>query len=172
MNLLKYTNTVELKISGDPDVFIQTLQKGIVDKLHDWKIATELTDDTIIFRKFVIMGTHTGENKRNAMHIFREGKFRIRKSSSNKIEIYSEIGLDYLLVLSIMIGILGGFFIGVLIGFSITAILSSIVGGFVLSIVVYLFGVNSILTRLDEILETSLTKTGRSIKLSTLKSIP
>jgi hypothetical protein len=160
MNLLKYTNTVELKISGNPDVFIQTLQKGIVDKLHDWKIATELTDDTIIFRRFVIIGTHSRENNRHPMNIFREGKFRIRKNNSTKIEIYSEIELDHLLVLSISIGILGGFFIGVPIGFSLMTILSSVIGGFALSVVVYLFGVNSILTRLDEILETSLKRPG------------
>jgi len=171
MNLLKYTNIIDLKISGNPDTFIQVLQKGIVDKLHSMKIATELTEDAIIFRRLVIIGTHTGENKRHPMNIFREGKFRIRKNSSNKIEIYSEIGLDYLLVLSISIGLLGGFLIVVPIGLSLMAILSSVIGGFVLSVIVYLFGLNSILTRLDEILDTPLKKNRRPIKLSTLKSI-
>jgi pilus assembly protein TadC len=163
MNLLKYTSTNELKISRNSDVFIDVLKKSILDKLHDMGISSELSDDTIIFRRFVIIGTNTGENKKNQMKIFREGKFRIRKNSSKKIEVYSEIELDHLLVLSIMIGISGGFFIGVPIGFSLIAILSSVIGGFVLSIVVYLFGANSILATLNEILETSLAKTQRSI---------
>lgn len=166
MNLLKYTNTVELKISGNPDVFIQTLQKGIVDKLHEMKISTELSDETVFFKRFVIIGTHTGENKRHPMRIFREGKFRIRKSSSNKIEIYSEFGLDYLLVLSVMMGILGGFFIVFALELSIITILSSVISGFALSVAVYLLGLFSILTTLDEILETSLAKTTDRFELS------
>ena len=166
MNILKYTDSNELKISGNSDVFINELKKGIVDKLHELKISTELSDDTIFFKRFVIIGTHTGENKRHPMKIFREGRFRIRKSSSNKIEIYSEIGLDYLLVLSIAIGFLGVFFIVFVLEYPIITILSSIIIGVALSIAVYFLGLMSILTMLDEILETSLAKTTDRFELS------
>lgn len=167
MNLLKYSSSNELKISGNSDVLIDALKIGIVDKLHEMKISTELSDDSITFKRFVIiMGTHDEENKRHPMKIFREGKFRIRKSSSNKIEIYFEIGLDYLLVLSIVIGILGGFIVVFLLEYSIITILSSITSGFSLSVVVYLLGLNSIQTRLDDILETSLAKTRDQFELS------
>jgi hypothetical protein len=130
------------------------------------KISTDLSDDTIFFKRFVIIGTHTGENKRNAMKIFREGKFRIRKSSSKKIEIYSEIELDHLLVLSIVIGILGGFFIVFVLEFSAIGIFSSVISGFALSVAVYLLGLMSIQTRLDEILDTLLAKTTNRFELS------
>jgi hypothetical protein len=167
MNLLKYTSSNELKISGNSDVLIDALKIGIVDKLHEMKISTELSDDSITFKRFVIiMGTHDEENKRHPMKIFREGNFRIRKSSSNKIEIYSEFGLDYLLVLSVMVGIMGGLFIVLALGISTIVILSSVISGFALSVAVYLFGLFSILTTLNEILETSLAKTTDRFELS------
>lgn len=167
MNLLKYSSSNELKISGNSDVLIDALKIGIVDKLHEMKISTELSDDSITFKRFVIiMGTHDEENKRHPLKIFREGKFSIRKSSSKKIEIYSEIELDHLLVLSIVIGILGGLFIVLTLGISTIAILSSVISGFALSVAVYLLGFMSILTTLVNILETSLAKTTDRFELS------
>ena len=155
MNLLKYSSTIEKKIHGNSDLYIDSLMKKIQGKLRNIEAQSETTNDTIIFKRIVRSTTHSGENQREAMKILRDGRIRIRKINSNKIEIFWEVKLDTLLFLSITIGLVLGIVLGLFVESGVLMIISSIIIGLFFSTITYLFGLNSILTTINEILETS-----------------
>ena len=154
MNLLKYSNTIEKKIHGNSDLYIDSLMKKIQEKLRNMGIRSEITNDTIIFKRIFRLASDCGYSKKEALNVFGDGQIRIRKINSNKIEVFWEVELDALLALSIVIGFIVGLFVGLFVGFSGLMIISTIIIGLVFSTISYLFGLNSILTTIDEILET------------------
>ncbi len=156
MNLLKYSNTIEKKIPGNSDLYINSFMKNIQEKLRNIEVRSEITNDTIIFKKIVKLASDFGYSRAEAMNIFRKGQIRIRKINSNNIEIFWEVELDILLFLSIAIGLVIGLIVGLFIGFAGLMIISSIIIGLVFSTITYLFGLNSILTTIDTILKTSI----------------
>jgi len=154
MNLLKYSNTIEKKIHGNSDLYIDSLMKKIQEKLRNIGIRSEIINDMIIFKRIFRLASDCGYSKKEALNVFGDGQIRIRKINSNKIEVFWEVELDALLALSIVIGLIVGLFVGLFVGFSGLMIISTIIIGLVFSTISYLFGLNSILTTIDEILET------------------
>lgn len=156
MNLLKYSTTIEKKIQGNSELYIDSLMKKIQGKLRDIEIRSEITNDTIIFKRTVRIASDCGDTKADTLKIFREGQFRIKKTNSNDIEIFWEVELDTLLFLSITIGSVLGLILGLFVGSGGFMIISSIIIGLAISTIAYLFGLNFILTTIDEIIETSI----------------
>lgn len=152
MNLLKYSNTIEKKIHGNSDLYLNSLMKKIQLKLRNIEARSEITNDTILFKRIVRSTTHSGENKREAMKILRDGQIRIRKINSNKIEIFWEVELDTLLFLSMVIGLV----IGLIAGFASSMIIISMIIGSLFSIIAYFIGCSIIKSKIDEIVETSI----------------
>jgi len=157
MILLKYSNTIEKKIHGNSDLYIDSLMKKIQGKLRNIEIRSEIINDTIIFKRTVRIASDCGDTKADTLKILREGQFRIKKTNSNNIEIFWEVELDTLLFLSITIGLVLGLILGFFIGFGGFMLISSIIIiGLAISTIAYLFGLNFILTTIDEIIETSI----------------
>jgi len=156
MNLLKYSTTIEKKIHGNSDLYIDSHMKMIQGKLRNIDIRSEIMNDTIIFKRTVRIASDCGYSKKEALKILREGHFRIKKNKSNNIEIFWEVKLDSLLFLSIVIGIILGIILGLFVGSGGIMIISSIIIGLVISTIAYLFGFSFILITIDDILETSI----------------
>ena len=151
MNLLKYSSTIEKKIQGNPDLFIDSLLKKIQGKLRNIEIRSEIINDMIIFKRFIKL-----YSKDDAMKALRNGQIKIKKINSNTIEIFWEVELDTLLFLSIITGLVVGLILGLLVGPAGLMILSSIIIGLFSSAITYFIGFNSILTTIDEILEIAI----------------
>ena len=151
MNLLKYSNTIEKQIHGNSDLYIDSILKKIQGKLRDIAIRSEITNNTLRFKKDV-----NNYNRAEALKTLRKGQFRINKINSNKIEIFWEVELDTLLFLSITIGLVLGLILSLFVGSGGFMIISSIIIGLAISTIAYLFGLNFILTTIDEIIETSI----------------
>lgn len=151
MNLLKYSNTIEKKIHGNSDLYIDSLMKKIQEKLRNIEIQSEITNDTIIFKKSVKI-----YSREEALKPLRKGQFRIKKINSNKIEIFWEVELDILLFLAIAIGLVLGLILGLFAESAGLMVVFSIIIGVIFSTLTYLFGLNSILTTIDEILGPSI----------------
>lgn len=151
MNLLKYSNTIEKKIDGNSDLYIDSILKKIQGKLTNIEIRSEITNNTLRFKKDIKI-----YSREEALKPLRNGQFRIRKINSNKIEIFWEVKLDILLFLSIIIGLVSGLILGLFVETVGLIIISSVIIGLFFSTITYLIGLNSILTTIDEILETSI----------------
>ena len=65
MNLLKYSTTVEKKIHGNSELYIDSLMKKIQGKLRDIEIRSEITNDTIIFKRTVRIATGLARSRRS-----------------------------------------------------------------------------------------------------------
>ncbi|WP_319479351.1 hypothetical protein [uncultured Draconibacterium sp.] len=151
MKLLLYSNTIEKRIPGNADLYIESFMKKIQWKLKELEARSEVKINTIEFERTVRNTTHSGENKREALKILREGFVRIEKNGSNKIQIFWEVKLDILLFLSIMVGLI----IGLIVGFIDSGIVLSIITGLLFSIMVYFIGYSVIKIKIDRIVETS-----------------
>lgn len=151
MKLLLYSNTIEKRIPGNADLYIESCMKKIQWKLKELEARSEVKINTIEFERTVRNTTHSGENKREALKILREGFVRIEKNGSNKIQIFWEVKLDILLFLSIMVGLI----IGLIVGFIDSGIVLSIITGLLFSIMVYFIGYSVIKIKIDRIVETS-----------------
>ena len=151
MKLLLYSNTIEKRVQGNADLYIESFIKKIQEKLKELEAKSEVKNDTIKFKRIVRNTTDSGENKREALKILREGFVRIEKNGSHKIQIFWEVKLDTLLFLSIMVGLI----IALIVGFTGSGIVLSIITGLLFSIIVYFIGCSVIKIKIDRIVETS-----------------
>ena len=152
MKLLKYSNTKEIEIKIEPDLYIDFVKKSIQGRLRIIDSKSEIQNNILLFKRVVRNTTHYGENQREAWKILREGLIRIEKIGSNRIRIYWEVKLDILIFLSILIGLLLG-----LIGFvSSIGIFWNIIIGFTIIIITYIVGFLIVKTEIDGIIETSI----------------
>jgi len=152
MNLLTYSTTVEKKIHGNPDVYMEALMKKMQGNLKNLKIPSEITKGTLRFNRPV---QNYQYNREEILKPLRKGQIRIKKINSNQIEILWEVELETLLVISITIGLVLGVILGLFAESSGLIIVSSILIGLFISTVTYLLGLNSILKTMNEVLETS-----------------
>lgn len=151
MKLLLYSNTIEKRVQGNADLYVESFMKKVQEKLHDLDSKSELNNGTIQFKRIVRNTTDSGENKREALKILREGFVRIEKNGSHKIQIFWEVKLNILLFLSIMVGLING----LIVGFIDSGIVLSIITGLLFSIIVYFIGYTVIKIKIDRIVETS-----------------
>lgn len=152
MNLLTYSNTVEMKIHGNPDEFMDALLKKMQGKLLTLKIPSEITNDTLLFKRPV---QYYQYDRSELFKPLRKGQIRIKKINSHTIEICWEVELDTVLALAITVGLVFGILLGLFAESPGLRIVSSLIIGLLLSSVTYLFGLNFILTTMNEVLETS-----------------
>lgn len=152
MNLLTYSNTVEMKIHGNPDEFMDALLKKMQGKLLTLKIPSEITNDTLLFKRPVQYYLY---DRSELFKPLRKGQIRIKKINSHTIEICWEVELDTVLALAITVGLVFGILLGLFAESPGLRIVSSLIIGLLLSSVTYLFGLNFILTTMNEVLETS-----------------
>lgn len=143
---------MEIKIQRNSDSYIETFMKKIQSRLRDIEIKTEVKHDTIEFVRTVRTTTHSGENKLDAMNIFREGSVRIEKADSNRVQIFWEIKLDTLLFLCTVIGIVTG----LISGLTGCPFMLSILIGLLGSIIGYAIGYSIVKIKIDLIVESSL----------------
>lgn len=151
MKLLLYSNTIEKKVQGNADLYIESFMKKIQGKLNELEAKSEVKIDTIEFKRIVRNTTHSGKNKIEALKILREGFVRIEKNGSYKIQIFWEVKLETLLFLSIMVGLI----IGLLVGLTDSGIVLSIITGLLFSLIKYFIGYLVIKMKIDRIVETS-----------------
>lgn len=149
MNILKYSKTTEKKIHRNPEVYMDLLRKKIQGNLRKRKIGSEIVGDTIVFKRIIEV-----YDRSYALKSLRNGQIRIRKIGFDQIELFWEVELDGLLFLSVTIGTVLGIILGLLAETQVLMILSALIIGLFISTVAYLFGLNSILTSMDEILDT------------------
>lgn len=147
MNLLRYSNTIQQKIHENSDRYIDSLMKKIQGRLSDIRIPSEVAGDTIFFKRNV-----QSYNRANSFETLRSGQIRITKINTDHIEISWHADLDALLFLSIFTGFWLGLIVGLLAPTTALVILSMILIGGFLSVVGYLIGLHSILTRMNKIL--------------------
>lgn len=150
MNLLKYSKTIEKKIHRNPEVYMDLLRKKIQENLRNRKIGSEIVGDTIVFKRIIEF-----YDRSYALKALRNGQIRIRKIGFDRIELFWEVELDRLLFLSLTIGTVLGIILGLLAETQILMVLSALIIGLFISTVAYLFGLNTVLTSMDEILETN-----------------
>jgi hypothetical protein len=149
MNILKYSKTTEKKIHRNPEVYMDLLRKKIQENLRKRKIGSEIVGDTIVFKRTIEV-----YDRSYALKSLRNGQIRIRKIGFDQIELFWEVELDGLLLLSVTIGTVLGIILGLFAETQVLMILSALIIGLFISTVAYLFGLNSILTSMDEILDT------------------
>lgn len=149
MNILKYSKTTEKKIHRNPEVYMDLLRKKIQENLRKRKIGSEIVGDTIVFKRTIEF-----YDRSYALKSLRNGQIRIRKIGFDQIELFWEVELDGLLLLSVTIGTVLGIILGLFAETQVLMILSALIIGLFISTVAYLFGLNSILTNMDEILDT------------------
>ena len=157
MNLLHYSNSIELKIHGNPEVYIESLRNKI--EANFWKVGVcseFISDDILSFKRAVRPASDCGFSRREALKVLREGQIRFRKVNSTKIELTYEVQLDNLLVLSFSIGLVIGLFVILFVESTDFLIVSSLLVGLTGSTIGYLIGLNSILTTIDEVLGASI----------------
>ncbi len=158
MSLLKYSNTRELTVKGNPDLFIDSFRKMIQAQLEIIEAKSEIQNNSIKFKRIVRNTTHSGMNKLEALKILREGLIRIAKKDSRKVEIFWEVNLDTLVFLSFLVGAV----IGLLVALVSSSLTVSMLIGLLFSMIAYFIGGSSIKAKIDEIIETSIDKTTTS----------
>jgi hypothetical protein len=152
MSLLKYSNTEEKAIDVNSDLYIDSFKKKVQETLRNFEAQSEIQNDTIKFKRIVRNTTHSGQNKIEAMKIFREGLIRIERVDSEKIRIFWEVKLDSLLFLSISIGLV----IGLIAVFTSSMIIISMIIGLLFSTITYFIGCSIVKSKIDEIVATSI----------------
>ena len=150
MNPLKYSNTFQTKIHGNSDRYIDSVMKKMQGKLSAINIPSEIANDTIFFKRTV-----NSYNRANALETLRSGQIRITKINSGHIEISWQVQLDGLLFLSIFTGFWLGLILGLFAPSVALVMISTLIIGLFLSTVGFLMGLNSILTTMNQILESA-----------------
>lgn len=152
MNLLTCSNTVELNIHGNRDIYMDALLKKMQGKLMNLKVPSEITNDTLVFERPIQLFQY---DRGILFKPIRKGQIRINKINRSQIEIFWEVEMETVLVISITTGLFLGFFLGLFVESTGLMNVSFLLLGFLTAIVCYLFGLHSIQTTMNEVLETS-----------------
>lgn len=146
MNLLTYTNSIELKIKDHSGRFIESFLKSVQENLRSKKFRTAIENDSISFKRII----HYNEGKRDGLKILREGAIKLEKVDSMKVRIEWEVKLDTILLLSVFVGLI----VGLITGLVSSMIVAAIISGLLFSIIGYFIGCSFIEEQISEIVKT------------------
>lgn len=152
MNLLTCSNTVKKNIHGNPDVYMDDLLKKVHGKLINLKVPSEITNGALVFERPIQLFQY---DRGILFNPIRKGQIRINKINRSQIEIFWEVELETLWVISITTGLILGFFLRLFVESTGLVNGSFLLIGFLTAIVCYLVGLHSIQTTMNEVLETS-----------------
>ncbi|MDX9697390.1 MAG: hypothetical protein RBT49_16490 [Bacteroidales bacterium] len=129
-----YSETYEVKINVNPDLYIDSFRKRVQEQLRIIEARSEIhNNNTILFKGIVRYIALSGKR---TLRILREGSIRIEKHGSNRIKIIWEIKTDSLLFMSVVSGLVAG----LMFGFAGSTIILSIIFGLVSFSIVFFVG--------------------------------
>lgn len=150
MNLLTYTNSIELKIKDHPGRFIESFLKSVQEKLRSKKFRTAIENNSISFKRVI----HYNMGERDGLNILREGVIKLEQVDSMKVRIEWEVKLDTILFLSVFVGLI----VGLITGLVSSMIVAAIISGLLFSIIGYFIGCSFIEEQINEIVETTVNQ--------------
>ena len=145
-----FTLKISRQVNSKTKFELELLYSSLVKVLQFYEFVTGIDTNEISFKRTIKTTTHTGENRADAMRVFREGKIVI-KPQINKLNIEWFIKLDTLYFLSFVFGLMfsiltqiffnPGFLIVFIVGV-IGLIISILIG--LISIIIKVYEINSI----------------------------
>jgi len=110
--MLSYSNTIAKRIKRNPDSFIESFKMNVLAQLKALECRTEIQENIIHFERIVRYFPMSGGGNPNLLKLLRDGSIKIEKLDIQRIRITWVVKLDALLFISIIIGIVLGFFFG------------------------------------------------------------
>jgi hypothetical protein len=116
------------------------------------KLPSAITNDALVFERPIQLFQY---DRGILFKPIKKGQIRIKKINSKQIEIFWEVELETVLIISVITGLILGFFLGLFAESKGLENISFLLIGFFTAIVSYFFGLYSIKTTMNEVLETS-----------------
>jgi len=152
---INFTRTWIISAKGKPDDYCEKLLNSLEDNLKKYDFETHRNLTIIEYRKVLRRTTNYGANMKEAMKFLRNGKIRVESKSNKTIHIRSYTDLSQLIFATIGLGIvmiLAGWFYGH--NLKLLGILTVI-----LLLILFLFALGGIGSRIGVIIEKALAKT-------------
>lgn len=105
-----YTNSVERTVGKDIEFYIDSFKSVVTNRLQNHDCRIENQGNIIYFERIVRYLPSSGPGKSEVLKLLREGNIVIEKSGDQRIRIAWAVKLDTLLFISIIFGIVTGFF--------------------------------------------------------------
>jgi len=147
MKLVRYSNSMEVKIQGNYDHFVESFLSKVQEKLRDFETKSDVINGTIEFKRI----TNSLPNRREALKILREGFIRVERIGADRIQIFWEIKLDNTLFLAFMTGLV----LGLLTVFAGSTIVFAGLVALLFTIIAYFIAYSIVRIKIDGIVESS-----------------
>ena len=152
LNMIRYSNRLELLIEKDLELFIDSFKTKVQHKLKTLECRTEMHGDCITIHRIVRYFPLSGQGKNEILKLLRDGRIEIRKIGPVKIKIKWVVKLEGLLFMSAWIG----FLTGLGFGFVNSSIPIFIMAGISFFLIAYFIGYIIIRSQIDEIVFTAI----------------